>query len=188
MKTILKLSLMSVAYLATFIIGAASGMIHPCCFVYSGALLPLLTAFVYLNTCSAHRSFGAATLLNGVVLLLFILAGEADTACIVGMICLTLIAELLRYSYKYDTKKGVRASFIPFAFSYFPYVLHWWSDTEGSLAAAVEEMPEGYDVVMKTVIDNVPGLVIILILTVPVAIVAMKLAENTLKKQAANLL
>ena len=45
--------------------------------------------------------------------------------------------------------KGVRWSFIPFAFSFFAYTLHWWTDTEGSLAAAVEEMPAGYDELMK---------------------------------------
>lgn len=35
---------------------------------------------------------------------------------------------------------------LPMAFSFFAYSAHWWTDTEGSLAAAVEEMRPGYTV------------------------------------------
>ena len=58
---------------------------------------------------------------------------------------------------------------------------------EGSLAAAVKEMTEGYDQLMKPVIDNIPVLIVVLVLTIPVAILAMRLAERTLKKPAATL-
>ncbi len=40
MKTVLKVILMAIAYLATFILGATSGIIHPACYAYVGALLP----------------------------------------------------------------------------------------------------------------------------------------------------
>jgi len=46
MKTVFKLLLMAVAYLAIFILGAASGAIHPACYAYIGALLPLLSRFL----------------------------------------------------------------------------------------------------------------------------------------------
>ncbi len=65
MKTAIKIILMAVAYLATFILGATSGIIHPACYAYVGVLLPLLTAFIYLYTCTLIRGFGAATALNG---------------------------------------------------------------------------------------------------------------------------
>ena len=120
-------------------------------------------------------------------LLLFLIAGEADTSCIIGLVGLTVIAEAVRYFCKYDTIKGVRWSFIPFAFSFFAYTAHWWFDTEGSLAAAVEEMPAGYDQLMIPVINNIPVLILVLVLTIPVAILAMRLAERTLKKPAATL-
>lgn len=42
MKNVSKLLLMAVAYLAIFILGATSGMIHPACYAYIGAILPLL--------------------------------------------------------------------------------------------------------------------------------------------------
>ena len=87
----------------------------------------------------------------------------------------------------YDTRKGVRWSFLPFAFSFFAFTAHWWTDTEGSLAAAVEEMPTGYDKLMMLVIDNVPMLIIVLLLTIPISILAMRLAERVLKKQTAVL-
>ena len=99
----------------------------------------------------------------------------------------TAIAETIRCFCKYDTVKGVRWSFIPFAFSFFAYTSHWWFDTEGSLAAAVEEMPAGYDQLMIPVIDNIPALIGVLVLTIPVAILAMYLAERTLKKPADSL-
>ena len=131
--------LMAVAYLALFILGATSGIIHPACYAYIGALLPVAFALVYLNTCTIIRGFGAATALNGFIFVLFLIAGEADVAYIIGTIVMTALAEVLRKTNGYDTLKGVRWSFVPFAFSFFAYTAHWWTDTEGSLAAAVEK-------------------------------------------------
>ena len=54
---------------------------------------------------------------------------------------------------------------------------------QSSLAAAVEEMRPGYDELMKPVIDNIPLLIVAILLTIPVAILAMRLAERALKKQ-----
>jgi hypothetical protein len=187
MKPAFKIILLAVAYLLTFILGATSGIIHPACYAYVGAILPLLTAFVYLLTCTTIRGFGAATVLNGFVLVVFLIAGEADVPYIIATVVLTALAEMIRYFCKYDTLKGVRWSFIPFAFSFFAYTSHWWFDTEGSLAAAVEEMPAGYDQLMIPVIDNIPVLVVVLVLTIPVAILAMRLAERSLKKQTEGL-
>lgn len=183
MKKNLKIILMAVAYLATFILGAASGAIHPACYAYIGALLPLLTAFIYLYTCTLLQRFGAATVLNGFILVLFLIAGEADVAFVVGIVLLTALAEIIRKAKSNDTLKCVRWSFLPFAYSFFAYTIHWWTDTEGSLAAAVEEMPEGYDQLMLPVIDNIPVLVGVMLLTFPVALLAMRLAEKALKKR-----
>lgn len=181
MKNVSKLLLMAVAYLAIFILGATSGMIHPACYAYVGAILPLLFAFVYLKTASIIKGFGAATFLNGVLLVLFLIAGEADWTLVIGFVILTVLSEILRYFLGYNTKKGIRWSFVPLAYSFFAYTFHWWTDTEGSLAAAVEEMPAGYDELMKPVIDNIPMLVVVLVLTLPISILGMRLAEKVLK-------
>lgn len=61
MKSAFKIILMAIAYLLTFIVGATSGAIHPACYAYIDAILPLLFAFIYLYTCSIIRGFGAAT-------------------------------------------------------------------------------------------------------------------------------
>ena len=175
---------MAIAYLATFILGAASGAIHPACYAYVGSVLPLLFAFIYLYTCTIIRGFGAATALNGFIFVLFLIAGEADIAYIIGTIVLTALTEIVRYFCGYDTKKGVRWSFVPFALSFFAYTAHWWTDTEGSLAAAVDEMRPGYDQLMIPVINNMPVLTIVIVLTIPVAIIAMRWAEKALKKPA----
>jgi MFS family permease len=186
-QKVFQVFLMAVAYLAMFIMGAASGAIHPACYAYIGALLPLIGAFIYLYTASLIRGFGAATTLNGFILVLFLIAGEADTTFIIGIVALTALAEIIRCCCKYDTLKGVRWSFIPFALSFFAYTLHWWTDTEGSLAAAVEEMPAGYDELMKPVIDNTTMLIVVIVAAIPVAILAIRLAERALKKQSSSL-
>ena len=187
MKSAIRVILMTIAYLALFLLGAASGAIHPACYAYIGAVLPLLSAFVYIYTCTLIRSFGAATTLNGFIFVLFLLAGEADLSFIIGMVALTTLSEIIRKVNGYDKLKCVRWSFVPFAFSFFTYTIHWWTDTEGSLAAAVKEMPAGYDELMKPVVDNIPVLVVVLILTIPVAILATRFAERVLKKPAALL-
>ena len=181
MKPIFKILLMAIAYLAMFVMGATSGLIHPMCYAYIGALLPLISAFIYLYTSYLIQGFGVATILNGFILLLFLLAGEADATLIIGFVVLTALSEGIRWYCQYNTIKGVRRSFVPFAFSFFAYTGHWWTDTEASLAAAVEEMPVGYDQLMKPVIDNVPALIVVLLLTIPVSIFAMRMAERVLK-------
>ena len=47
MKPIFKVILLAIAYLATFFLGAFTGIIHPACYAYVGALLPFITAFIY---------------------------------------------------------------------------------------------------------------------------------------------
>ena len=187
MKTAFKIILMAIAYLALFIVGGASGMIHPMCYAYIGAILPIFFAFVYLYSASMMRCFGVATILNSTLLVAALLAGEADISFIIGILILTVLSEIIRMICAYDTRKGVRWSFLPFAFSFFAFTAHWWTDTEGSLADAVEEMPAGYDEMMRQVIDNVPVMIIVLLLTIPISILAIRLAERVLKKQAARL-
>ena len=78
MKPIYKIALLAVAYLLTYILGSCTGIIHPACYAYVGAILPLLTAFIYLLTCASIQGFGAATVLNGFVFVMLLIAGEAD--------------------------------------------------------------------------------------------------------------
>ncbi|MBO4776941.1 MAG: MptD family putative ECF transporter S component [Bacteroidales bacterium] len=185
-KSTFHIFISAIGYLAMFLLGATSGIIHPACYAYIGAIMPLFFACVYLYVAANLRCFGTATILNGFLFVVGLLTGEADATFIVGIILLTAFAEIIRFLYSYDTLKGVRWSFVPFAFSFFAYTAHWWTDTEGSLAAAVEEMPAGYDELMKPVIDNIPVLIVVLILTIPVAILGMRIAEKLLKKQAAK--
>lgn len=177
----------AVIYLILFLLGATSGLIHPACYAYVGAVLPLLFSFVYLHTSAKMQCFGAAAVLNGFVLIIGLIVGEGNPALIIGMILLAVTAELIRKQNGYDTLKGVRRSFIPFAFSFFTYTAHWWTDTERSLSAAIEEMPAGYVDKMLPVIENIPALIIVLILTIPVAILGMRIAEKVMNKQATAL-
>ena len=56
------------------------------------------------------------------------------------------------------------------------------------MAAAVEEMPVGYADKMEAVIHNIPVLILMLALTIPAALLGMRIAEKVLKKQAASLI
>jgi hypothetical protein len=174
-------------YAALFVLASSFGLIHPACYACAGTFVPILFSFVYLYVTANIQSFGAALLLNGFVLIVGLIAGEGNPPFVVGLIVLTLLAEFIRRLSGYETRRGVRLSFIPFAFSFYAYSAHWWTDTEGSLAAAVEEMPAGYADKMLPVIQNVPLLILMLALTIPVAILGMRFAESVMKKQAAKL-
>ncbi len=174
-------------YLILFVLGSSSGAIHPACYAYVGAVLPLLFSFVYLYVTANLQCFGAALILNGFVLIAGLIAGEGNVALIVGLIVFAVIAELIRMLVGYGTKKGVRLSFIPIAFSFFSYTAHWWIEEEDAMAAAVEEMPAGYAEKMERVINNIPVLIAALVLTIPVAILGLRLAEKAMKKTAAKL-
>ena len=179
--------LSAVLYLLMFILASTCGLIHPACYAYVGSFVPLLFSFVYLYTAANIQQFGAATILNGFVLIVGSIMGEGNPAMIIGLILLTVFAEIIRKSIGYDTLGGVVLSFIPFAFSFYAYSAHWWTNTEESLAEAVEIMRPGYADTMQSVIGNTMVLIIMLILTVPAAILGMKLAAKVMKKQAAAL-
>ncbi len=175
------------AYLAMFVLASSCGLIHPACYAYAGTFIPILFSFAYLYVAANVQCFGAALILNGFVLIAGLIAGECDLPMIVCILVLTAAAELIRGLSGYGTRKAVRWSFVPFAFSFYAYSAHWWTDTAGSLAAAVEEMPAGYADRMEPLIGNIPLLIVMLVLTVPVAVLAMRIAEKVMKKQAAKL-
>lgn len=186
-SSVLGIVIAAVVYLLMFVLASSCGLIHPACYAYAGTFVPLLFSFVYLYMAANMQHFGAALVLNGFVLIVGSILGEGNPPMIIGLILLTLIAELVRKIIGYDTRKGVRGSFIPFAYSFYAYSAHWWTNTAESLAEAAEEMPAGYADTMATVIRNIPVLVIMLILTIPVAIFAMRIAEKVMKKQASRL-
>jgi len=182
-STVLPIIISAILWIASICLFSFSGCIHPACYAYAGTFIPLVFAFIYLYISTKVKRFGAATALNGTLLVLFAIAGEADLYMAIALVVLTALSEILRKVYGYDTRKGTRISFIPLAYTFYAYTSHWWTNTEGSLQAAVEEMPEGYAAKMVPVIDNIPLLVIMLILVIPMAILGMRLAEKVLLKK-----
>ena len=173
----------AVVYLLLFVLGSSCGLIHPACYAYVGTILPILMSFVYLYVAANVQCFGAAVILNGVLLVVGLITGEGNPTFVILIVVLTVIAELLRTLTGYHTLKGVRHSFIPFAYSFYAYAAHWWTNTAESLAEAVEEMPVGYADKMATVIGNVPVLIVTLVLVIPVAILGIRIAEKVMKMQ-----
>ena len=185
--SVFRIVIAAAIYTALFVLGSSCGLIHPSCYAYAGTFVPILFAFPYLYAAANVRRFGAAAILNGVLLVAALAAGEAGADFIVLIVLLTAAAEWIRNRNGYDTLKGVRGSFVPLAFSFYAYAAHWWTDTAGSLAEAAEEMRAGYAQAMEPVIANVPLLVVMLGLTIPVAVLGMRIAEKVMKKQAARL-
>lgn len=179
--------LVIVIYLLMFILGSTSGLLGPAVYAYVGTVMPVLFAFVYLYTSAKIQNFGAAAILNGATLIIAFIVGEGNLALAIGLILFAALAEIIRKANGYDTLKGVRRSFIPFAFSFYAYSAHWWTETEASLQAAIEEMPSGYADKMAPVIANIPMLVVMLILVIPFAILGMCIAEKVLKKHVVAL-
>ena len=176
-----------IVYFILCLLGSTSGLLGPACFAYVGTVLAFFFSFVYLYVAANMRCFGAAAFLNGFVLIIGLLWGEGDPPLVIGLILLAALSELIRKLNGYGTLKGVRRSVLPFAFSFYAYVAHWWTDTEGSLATAVEEMPAGYADRMASVINNIPVLILMMALVIPAAVLGMRAAEKLLKKQAALL-
>lgn len=186
-KNVWGIVIATILWMVVFLLGSTSGLLGPAVYAYAGTFLPLLFAPIYLYVAANVQGFGAAFILNGSALVIGTLAGEGNGALTCGLICFAVVAELIRERCGFDTLKGVRLSFIPMAFSFYAYSAHWWTETEDSLAAAVEEMPAGYAEAMEQVIGNVPMLLVMLALTVVVAILAIRLAEKLLPKQTAKL-
>lgn len=186
-KSVIGIIVSEVLYLLLFILGSSTGAIHPACYAYVGTILPFGFAFLYFYVASNIKFPGAAVLLNAFVTVGALIYGEGNLVMWLGMLILTVLSEVLRGIFKYDTLKGVRWGFIPFAFSFYTYTFHWWTNTEYSLSEALEEMPEGYAAKMEAVINNTPGIVIALILVIPVAIIAIRLAQRLMPKSRAKL-
>ena len=58
MKPIFKNILLAAAYLLTYVLGSCTGLIHPACYAYVGAILPLLTALEDRNQLRIPRCLG----------------------------------------------------------------------------------------------------------------------------------
>ena len=113
--------------------------------------------------------------------------GEGNWPMAVGLILFAALAEIIRKANGYNTLKGIRRSFIPFAYSSYANSAHWWTDTAGSVQAAIEEMPAGYSDDVAAVAANIPALIVALVLVIPIAILGMRIAEKAMKKQTADL-
>lgn len=186
-KSILKVSVCALIYLALAFLGSSSGLIHPACFAYAGTVLAFLWSFIYFYAAANWQRFGVATIMNAVVLAACLILGEGNVALYVILGGVTVLSELIRFLLKYDTIRGTVWSYIPMGLSFFGYVAHWWTETEGSLEEALEEMPEGYALKMENVINSNIGIVMAVIIALILGYVGITLAQKLMKKQAVKL-
>lgn len=179
--------LASLIYMVLLMACSATGLIHPYCYAYVGTFFPIFFSFIYFFISSRWQCFGAGLTLNCLLLVILIVFGEGGNELVIGLIVLGLISEVIRFLVGYTSKKGIIFSFIPLAYSFYAYSIHWWTNTAESLEEAVEEMRAGYDAQMALVIQNTPLLFVMLILVIPVAILSIILVPKILKKSAEKL-
>lgn len=86
-KSVIRILIAAIIYLALYPLASACGMIHPACYAYVGTFLPLLFGFVYLYAAANMRCFGTAVVLNGFVLILGLIAGEGNCRLWSGCSC-----------------------------------------------------------------------------------------------------
>ena len=85
-KPVVSVLIAAVIYAVMFVLGSTCGLIHPACYAYAGTVIPLLFGFVYLYTAARWQGFGAAAILNGVVLVIGLIAGEGNLAMVIGLL------------------------------------------------------------------------------------------------------
>ena len=106
-----------------------------------GSFSPLF--WVFLPAARTPRC-GVPVLMNLVVLLLFLAAGELSGWMAVTLAAGAVLAELVRWLGGHESLRAARWSFLPLAFSSSGSPLYIWIDPARTAASAAEEMSPAY--------------------------------------------
>ena len=142
-KNVLWMLLYAVLYAAGTAIVCFSGAIHPILFVCYQITAGLLLTGVIIRAFSRVKAPGAALLLGLVMLLLYVVIGDAVPWHVVPVIVISVLAELIRALTKYSWTGDVISSAI-MSFSTFGYYGQIWFNRAYTYECAIEEMPAGY--------------------------------------------
>ena len=134
----------SLLYFLITVLVMMCGSFSPLFWVFLPAITAAASGWLYLYLAARTPRFGVPVLMNLVVLLLFLAAGELSGWMAVTLAAGAVLAELVRRLGGYESLRAARWSFLPLAFSSSGSPLYIWIDPARTAASAAEEMSPAY--------------------------------------------
>ena len=128
----------SLLYFLITVLVMMCGSFSPLFWVFLPAITAAASGWLYLYLAARTPRFGVPVLMNLVVLLLFLAAGELSGWMAVTLAAGAVLAELVRRLGGYESLRAARWSFLPLAFS------SSGIDPARTAASAAEEMSPAY--------------------------------------------
>ena len=137
----------SLLYFLITVLVMMCGSFSPLFWVFLPAITAAASGWLYLYLAARTPRFGVPVLMNLVVLLLFLAAGE--------------LSELVRRLGGYESLRAARWSFLPLAFSSSGSPLYIWIDPARTAASAAEEMSPAYAAAVEGLAT--PGMLVLML-------------------------
>ena len=118
----------SLLYFLITVLVMMCGSFSPLFWVFLPAITAAASGWLYLYLAARTPRFGVPVLMNLVVLLLFLAAGELSGWMAVTLAAGAVLAELVRRLGGYESLRAARWSFLPLAFSSSGSPLYIWID------------------------------------------------------------
>ena len=140
----------SLLYFLITVLVMMCGSFSPLFWVFLPAITAAASGWLYLYLAARTPRFGVPVLMNLVVLLLFLAAGELSGWMAVTLAAGAVLAELVRRLGGYESLRAARWSFLPLAFS-----------SSGTAASAAEEMSPAYAAAVEGLAT--PGMLVLML-------------------------
>lgn len=151
----------SLLYFLITVLVMMCGSFSPLFWVFLPAITAAASGWLYLYLAARTPRFGVPVLMNLVVLLLFLAAGELSGWMAVTLAAGAVLAELVRRLGGYEGLRAARWSFLPLAFSSSGSPLYIWIDPARTAASAAEEMSPAYAAAVEGLAT--PGMLVLML-------------------------
>ena len=132
----------SLLYFLITVLVMMCGSFSPLFWVFLPAITAAASGWLYLYLAARTPRFGVPVLMNLVVLLLFLAAGELSGWMAVTLAAGAVLAELVRRLGGYESLRAARWSFLPLAFSSSGSPLYIWIDPARTQPAPRKRCPQ----------------------------------------------
>lgn len=132
----------SLLYFLITVLVMMCGSFSPLFWVFLPAITAAASGWLYLYLAARTPRFGVPVLMNLVVLLLFLAAGELSGWMAVTLAAGAVLAELVRRLGGYESLRAARWSFLPLAFSSSGSPLYFGSTRPGRQPAPRKRCPQ----------------------------------------------
>jgi hypothetical protein len=142
-KSVFRVLLYAVLYAVVTALVCITGSIHPVFFVCYQITAGILLSGIIITAFRNIKAPGVAVCLFFGLLLLLLLIRDAVAWHVIPLIVITVLAELIRITFKYSWTGDVIAAIL-MTFSSFGYYGQIWFNRTYTYECAIEEMPAGY--------------------------------------------